>query len=155
MAGLICYQASDEVAVLNSGGWKTLCHIAAPANQRVNILRWGIYCKGTVNTDKPIRGRLIRCSDNGTTPTSKTVQKRNGIFPETPQTAFYHAYATGPTVINDALDHKLAHPQTGFEQVGIRDPEFQLAGGEKGAVQYNNDTGTASIPIYADITWEE
>lgn len=157
MAGLFGYAESAEITLAASGGWKTLLMLTAPANQRVNALSWGVYCRGTTNSAKPLRARLIRCSDSGTGGQSVTPQKRNTAFSETIQTAALGgAWATTePSVSGGAVDEKTIHPQAGAEFPAYERRQWQLAGGERIAVQVNNDGGDSSLPVTADIGFEE
>lgn len=157
MAGLFCYAKSAEITLANSAGWKTALQIQAPANQRVNVLSWGVYCRGTTNSAKPLKARLIRQSDAGSGGQSVTLQKRNTAFTETIQTAVLGgAWATTePTVSGGALDEKSVHPQAGVELPAYDRRQFQLAGGERLAIQTDNEGGEASLPIHADIGFEE
>jgi hypothetical protein len=138
-----------------TSSWKTLLQVLAPSNQRVFINSWGVYSKGTVNTDKPIRIRLIRQSTAGTPGSTLTPGKKNTAFTETVQTAGYSGtFSAEPTVSGEPLDEKMVHPQAGVENVSFERGEIQLAGGERAAIQYLNDAG-AAVDVVADMSIEE
>jgi len=157
MAGLFCYARSAAVTVGTASGWKTGLQLKAPTNQRVNVTSWGAYCRGVTNSDKPIRLRLVRQSDAGSGGQAVTIGKTNTTFAETIQsTALGAAWSTTePTVTGEALDEKTVHPQAGVENPSYDRGQWQLAGGERVAVQYDNEGGGSSISVIFDVKFEE
>lgn len=157
MAGLFCYAKSSEITLGSGSGWKTLLQITAPTNQRVNVLSWGVYCRGTTNSAKPMLVRLIRCSDAGSGGNSITPQKRNTTFTETIQTTALGGTwsTTEPSTTGGSLDEKAVHPQAGVETPAYERRQWQIAGGERVAVQANNEGGDSSLPVEADLGFEE
>lgn len=156
MAGLKANFTTAPITIVTTSGWKTLLQILAPTNQRVFVNSWAVCCKGTVNTDKPIRIRLVRQSTAGTPGSTLTAGKRNTAFAETPQTAGYSGtFSAEPTVSGEAVDgEKTVHPQAGVENVSFERGEIQLAGGERMAVQYENNGG-AAVDVVAEVAIEE
>lgn len=157
MAGLFCKARSDEITLVTSSGWNTALQIAAPSNHRVRILSWGISCRGTTNSDKPIKARLVRQSDAGTGGVSATAGKQNTGFSETPQSTLLSGpwATTEPTSTGEALDEKTVHPQAGIEIPTYERGQIELAGGERVAIQYDNESGGSSIGAIFDINFEE
>lgn len=157
MAGLKCYVSAAPVTLGNSGGWKTLIFLTVPANLRAIIDSWGVEPKGTTNSDPAVQFRLIKASGVGTGGTSLTVSKRSP-FTETPATAGFvakQATFTGePTPTGDALDYKNCHPQGGIDWPTYERGAIQVGGGETILLQYNNDSGGASIPCGGEIAFE-
>lgn len=159
MAGLKAKFTSDEVTLATTAGFKTLIVVEAAAHQRVNVLSWGVYCRGQNNADKPVKTRLIRCSTAGTGGETLTPSKLNTAFPETVQTTAKGEcsgtpFSVQPTASGEQIDQKPVHPQTGIDVVSPEREIMQVGGGEKIALQYDNEGG-AGVPAWADIVFEE
>jgi hypothetical protein len=155
MAGLKAHFSSAILTAEYSAGWKTLLQVVAPTNQRVFVTSWGVYCKGTVNSDPAIRLRLIKQSDAGTGGTSVTASKKIPAS-ETVQTAAKcGTFSVEPTVSGEPVDEKMVHPQAGIEVPSFERDEVVLAGGDRIAIQYNNESGGTSVPLVADMSIEE
>ena len=158
MAKLLCYKAVEGVftALETTAGWKTLLQLLAPTDQRINVNSYGLYPKGTVNSDPAIKLRLVKQSDAGVGGTVVTAQKRPPGAAETPRTTILRGpFTTDPTISGDSLDLKNVHPQQGFEEPELVPGQWIIAGGERVALQYMNDAGGAAIPADPDIAWEE
>lgn len=155
MSRLKAFGTTAEVTPTLDNAWHTLCMLKAPTHQRAVLERWGARGLGTVNSDKPIPIRLVRCSTDGSA-TTKSPGKKNTKYAETPQCVFTHIFTAEPTVDGEPIDHKTVHPQTGFQNVAIERGEWEMAGGERLAVQYYGETTTgSSAKRYGDMDWEE
>lgn len=158
MAKLLCYASVEGVftALATTAGWKTLLQVLAPTDQRIEINSYGLYPKGTVNSDPAVKLRLVKQSDAGAGGTAVTVGKRTPGASETPRTSVLRGpFTTEPTVTGVAVDLKNVHPQQGFEEPELVPGQWIIAGGERVALQYMNDAGGAAIPADTDIAWEE
>lgn len=159
MALLKCYVSmSTPVTLGNSGGWKSLLFLTVPAHIRAIIDSWGVHPKGTTNTDPAIQCRLIKASGVGTGGTTLNVGKRNSAFAEVPATAGFVskclAFTGEPTPTGEQLDYKNVHPQGGADWPTFERGAIQVGGGETILIQYNNDSGGASIPCAAELAFE-
>jgi len=155
MSRLRTFGKGDPVSAIADSAWRALILVTAPANQRGVIEKWGVTARGVVNSDKPIKVRLIRASDAGTGGSAKTAGKKNTNFSETPQMVYTHNFSTSPTPTGEPLDESVIHPQQGGQGVCLERGEWELAGGERAMVQYMNDGGTASIPLSGKLDVEE
>jgi hypothetical protein len=158
MAGLKCYVSMPPVTLGASGGWKSLMFLAVPSNLRAIIDSWGVTPKGTVNSDPAVQFRLVKASSVGTGGTALTIAKRNSAFAENPATAGFVAksasWTAEPTSTGEALDLKNCHPQGGMDFPTFERGAIQIGGGETVLLQYNNDSGGASIDCGAEVAFE-
>jgi hypothetical protein len=155
MAHRKVYAPLDTAVTLgNSGGWKSLIAFQAPANIAQIIDSWGVYPQGQVNSDKGIAIRLILGSTMGTG-AAGTLVKRGG-YAETPQgTLTIAPFSVEPTPSGKALDGKTAHPQGAGDWPTIERGAIILPGSAIILVQYQNDSGGAGIPAFADLAFEQ
>jgi len=155
---LKCY-AQCEISGLDNGvsaGWLTAIRLTAPANVRPEIDSYGCDPQGTVNSDPPIKLRLIKASAAGSGGSAITVTKRSPGGSETPQiSAQAGTFSAEPTTTGQPLDVKSTHPQQGFEEPAIHPGQWEILGGEVLLLQYNNEGGGAGIDAKFDIAWRE
>lgn len=142
-----------------SGGWKTLLMYVVPNDARVLLDSWGVYPMGTVNSDQPIRCRLIRTSNQGTGGNTGTPAKLNTAFPEAVSGTFKYAgspapWTVEPTDSGSALQLRSAHPQGGSDWPALERGAISFGENEIVCVQYWNDGGGASVPLGADLCLE-
>jgi hypothetical protein len=159
MAGLHFQFNSDPFTLVEvDTSWRTLGLLKAPANHRFNMLLWGIHGRGTVNSDKPVRFRLIRVSTDGTGGTDKSseIGKKNTAFPEAPTgVILVGPFSVEPTVSGNQLRGMLVHAQQPSDMPSLERCEYQLGGSERLALQWQNDTGTANLIFEFELHWEE
>jgi len=114
MAGVIANCSIDEESIA-AGTPETLIQIVAATNHAVKILEWGIFLKGTSNTQEPGKAILVRQDDAGTS-SALTPAKLNDSIGDTLDTTARHDFTAEPSNDSDILDLKYVHPQTGWVQ---------------------------------------
>lgn len=112
MAAVIFSANTAEVA-LSAATAKTVLQVTAPTNQRVKVLRVGIFFDGTSPTAEPVQVRVLRQTTAGTM-TSLTPVKTDGSLSETIQSTAQHTASAEPTAGN-VLEALEIHPQGGRE----------------------------------------
>lgn len=146
---------SDIILVANPGeissgtSEKTVLQIVAPTNQRLKIKSWGIFCKGIVATDAPLRVRLLRQTTSGTM-TAHTLIKR-GIYTETIQSSAQHTATAEPTA-GDILAIREVHPQGGYYEISPQGEEIKVPGGGRVGIEVLSGV---SISVVPEIVFEE
>lgn len=156
MAGVHVYATSQDLTLATSAGWKTLLMYTEAAGGRSRLRSWGVYPRGTVNSDKPIQMRLIKASAAGTGGTAVTPQVTNGVA-EAARGTFKDAtgtFSVEPTPTGQSLDQKSAHPQGGIEYPSVDPNERMIGQNEIWLVQYQNNAG-AAIVVTADLAMEQ
>jgi len=111
MAGIIGHIPSNEVS-LTAATAKTVLQIVAATNHRVKVLGIELFFKGTSTTDTPVKVRILRQTDAGTTSAATPVANDNSID-ETLQTTGRHTATVEPTA-GDVLKMWEVHPQSGL-----------------------------------------
>ena len=111
MAGVNFHIPSNEVS-LSAGTAKTVLQLVAAANHRVKVKGISVFFKGTSNTDTPVKIRLLRQADAGTS-SAATPVKNSDSDDETLQTTGRHSATVEPTA-GDVLQMWEVHPQTGL-----------------------------------------
>lgn len=115
MAGILVRANSGEVS-LTAATAKTAIQLLAATNHRIKIKGIGIYFKGTVVTDTPVKFRILRQTSAGTMSTGSSgthYSKNNDDDAETIQTTTYYAASSEPSA-GDVLDFGEVHPQNGM-----------------------------------------
>jgi|WetSurSiteA1Bulk_404760.scaffolds.fasta_scaffold28621_2 hypothetical protein len=151
MAGIIGIARTNEVALAASTA-KTVLQLAAPANQRLKIMRWGLYFDGVSASDAPVYVRLLRQTSAGTM-SSLSIVKNDASIPETLQaTAFHTATGTEPTA-SDVIDSINIHPQGGgYEVIFPVGQEVIVSGGGRLGIEC---TAGASVNVTSKMVYEE
>lgn len=148
MAGLLCIAQTTEIA-LTAATAKTVVQIAAPANQRLKIKRWGVFFDGTSGTAEPIQVRLLKQTSAGTMSSLTPVLQVAGS--ETPQVTAQHTATAEPTA-GDVLDMAEVHPQSGYEVIIPFDMPIEVAGGIRVGIEC---TAPDAVNVRAKIVYEE
>lgn len=150
MAGLIGIARTNEVA-LSAATAKTVLQLIAPANQRLKLLRWGLYFDGTSATDEPVYVRLLRQTTAGTM-SALTIVKNNAGDAETLQGTAQHTATVEPTA-SDVLDSVNIHPQGGgYEVIFPVGQEVVISGGGRLGIEC---TASATVNVTAKFVYEE
>lgn len=147
MAGILCMAVTAEVATGTSE--KTVLQLAAPANQRVKLLRWGISFDGVSPVAEPIIVRLLRQTTAGTMTSLTPVAL--GVVTETLQATAQHTATVEPTA-GAVLDRVEVHPQTGFEVIFPLGQEVLIPGGGRLGIEV---LSAASVNAVAKLMYEE
>lgn len=148
MADMIWIAQTAEVA-LSAGVEKTVLQIVAPANQRLKVLRWGVYFDGTVVTAEPAQIRLLRQTTGGTM--SSLTPVKLGTQSESIQASAYHTATAEPTA-GDVLDMCEAHTQGGYEVIFPIGQDIKVPGGGRIGIAI---TSPADVNVRAKIIVEE
>lgn len=148
MAGVRFKAVTAEVTTGTSA--KTVVQIVAAANHRIKVDRWGIAFKGVAPTDAPIKVRLLRQTDAGTT-SALTPVKNNPGDDEALQVTARHTATAEPTA-GDVLETVEAHPQAGYEVILPLTQEIIVPGGTRLGIEV---TATVSTSCVAWINGEE
>jgi len=114
MSGVVLKANSAEVS-LTAATAKTALQVVAASNHRVKVLGFAIFFKGTSATDTPVKFRILRQTDAGTSTggTAGThLSKNNDGDDETVQTTVNINASVEPTPGN-VLEVGEIHPQTG------------------------------------------
>jgi hypothetical protein len=147
MSALICVANPGEITSGTSA--KTLVQIVAPANQRLKILEWGVFCKGVTPTDVPLKVRLLRQTTTGTM-SALTLFKR-GTPAETIQSTAQQGASAEPTA-GDVLAVREVHPQLGYQEKFAFGQEIIVPGGGRVGIEV---TAAVSISVVSEIVFEE
>jgi len=150
MAGLIGIARTNEIA-LSASTAKTVLQLVAPSNQRLKLLRWGLYFDGSSATDSPVYIRLLRQTTAGTM-TSLSIVKNNSGDSETLQGTAQHTATVEPTA-GDVVDSINVHPQGGgYEVIFPVGQEIIIPGGGRIGIEC---TAGASVNVTAKFIYEE
>lgn len=148
MADIICSANTAEIA-LTAATAKTVLYLKAATNQKIKVLRWGVFFDGTSSSAEPVQVRLLRFTTDATVTSLTPVKK--GTDSETVQTtAGYNASAEGTA--GDVLDVIEVHPQTGYEVIFPMGQEIKVPGGGRVGIEC---TAPASVNVRAKIDFEE
>lgn len=148
MADLLWIAQTAEIA-LSADVEKTVMQIVAPANQRLKVLRWGIYFDGTVVTAEPAQVRLLRQTTAGTM--SSLTPVKIGTASETIQASAYHTATAEPTA-GDVLDMAECHIQGGYEVIFPIGQDIKIPGGGRLGIAINSPS---AVNVRAKIVVEE
>ena len=160
MAQLKAQSTREGLPLLTAAGWHTAMVLKAPANQCLAVEHWGAFFKGGDAADPLVKLRLVKVSTDGTGGVAATPTKRGSGRSETVQATVAHApdggYSTEPTAVASSLQDQLAtHPQQPFFFPVIEPRDQVVGGGERWALQYDNEGGSASLEGTFSIGWEE
>lgn len=128
MADLQFSARVPEVA-LSSDVTGTVIQLIAPANQRVKVLRWGLFFDGTQPRNEPVSVRVLRQTSSGTA-SFFTPVKLDGSISETIQTTARRTFTLEPTD-GDILESYNIHPQQGIFVPYVLGQEIILSGGSR------------------------
>ena len=154
MAGIICTATTPEVA-LTAATPKTVGQLRSSANQRLKLLKWGVYFDGVSPSAEPVQVRLLRQTTAiGGTPTA-VAPAMVGTGSETVQSAFaYSAGGTEPTGGN-VLEAIEVHPQAGYEYTYPLGQEIAVTGGASVGYLGVECTAPAAVNVRCQLKWEE
>jgi hypothetical protein len=127
MADLKLSVPTGEVS-LSAGTAKTVLLMKAPANQRLKILGFEIFFKGTSPTDTPVKCELIRVTSDGTG-TAVTPAPNDDDQAETPQGTYKANYSAEPSYGSATLRVWEIQPQTGIIYMFPQGQEIRVKGG--------------------------
>lgn len=131
MAGLKFHAIPTAEIALSANATKTVVQVAAPTNQRVKVLGWGIFFDGTSVTAEPVTVELLRQTTAGTM-TSLTLTKHDPDMAETIQATAAHTATAEPTA-GDIVDVIQVHPQGGYDvKYPLGDEKIIDGGGRMG-----------------------
>ena len=148
MAGLMCSAQTAEVA-LGAAAVKTVIQVAAPANQRLVLKKWGVSFDGVSATAEPVQVELLRQTTAGTMSSLTPVRRSAGS--ETAQATAAHTATVEPTA-GDILDSVEVHPQAGYVELVPYDARIEVPGGGRIAIRA---TAPAAVNARAVLVWEE
>jgi len=144
---------------LTGGTGLTVLEIVAPANQRVNVLAYGFYFDGTINSAVPVQALIARATAGGTY-TSILPVPVEGECTETFQATYnYKNTGTEPTYTapssgasGNILKTFTVHPQLGYEYLAPLGQEDIIKGGGPLQVQL---TAAAGVNVRGYVKVEE
>lgn len=148
MAGILVSAKTAEVA-LTAATAKTVLQVTAPTNQRLKVLRWGVFFDGQIAASEPVKVRLLRQTTAGTM--SSLTPVNLGVGSETIQSTAQHTATVEPTE-GDILDIVEVHPQSGFESVFPFGSEILIPGGGRIGIEC---LAADAVNCAAKIVYEE
>lgn len=150
MAGLRVTAENTAAVALSAATEKTLIQLNAPAQQRLKVLRVGVFFDGASTTAVPVLVKLILTTTAGTN-TALTLAKTVSSDSETIQTtAGENASAEGTN--STLLDQWLVHPQMGVDLTYAFGQEKIVVGGSRIAVKV---TAPAVVNARCKLDFEE
>lgn len=129
MARLIASITPTSEIALAVATAKTVLQARAPTNQRVVLLRWGVFFDGVSVTGEPVQIELMFQTTDGTM-TSITPKKIDGSLGETVQTTAGENATSEPTE-GDFIAAFNVHPQQGLMIVYPLGQEPVMGGGDR------------------------
>jgi hypothetical protein len=151
MAGLRVAAENTAVVALAAATAKTALQLNAPANQRLKLLRAGIFFDGASTTAVPVLVRAIRKTTAGTG-TALTLTKQVSSDSETIQTTATENHTAEGTGTTDIIDQWLIHPQMGIDITLAFGQEKIIVGGGRVALVV---TAPAVVNCLCKIEFEE
>jgi hypothetical protein len=149
MADNLFFAQSAEVALM-AGVPKTVLQVAAPANQKVKVLEWGVFFDGTVVTAEPCEIVLVRQSTAGTM-TPVTPAKVDESDSQAIQSTVA-ANASAEPALGEIVDMVEVHPQQGYAKIYPLGQERVVTGGGRIAIQIK---APANVNVRPYMTCEE
>ena len=149
MADNLFFVQTAETALL-AGVAKTILQIAAPANQKVKVLEWGVFFDGTVVTAEPCEIILVRQTSAGTM-TPATPAKVDESNSQAIQSGAF-ANATAEPTLGDVVDLVEVHPQQGYAKIYPLGQERVVTGGSRIGIQIK---APANVNVRPYMTCEE
>ena len=154
MAGIICSATTPEIALVAATA-KTVAQVKSQANQRLKLIKWGVFFDGTSPSAEPVQIRLLRQTTViGGTPTAVSPVKINAGSETIQSTFAYSAGGTEPTP-GDVLDVKEVHPQSGYECIFPLGQEITVTAGTSASYLGIECTAPAAVNVRAVMWWEE
>lgn len=151
MAGLVLVLTTPEIA-LSAATAKTVLQVAAPAQQRLKLMRWGVFFDGISPSAEPVQVRLLRQTTAiGGTPTAVTPTLTQAGSESPQATAAYSAGGAEPSAGN-VLDVKEVHPQSGWDYTFPLGQEIHVTGGTRLGIEC---TAPATVNVRAVMVYEE
>jgi hypothetical protein len=141
------FSAQISEQALNNDAVETLIQLAAPANHRVKILRWGVFFDGTQPRNEPVQIRLLRQISSGTADALSLVKLDDSIS-ETVQTEARYNFTSEPTG-SSVIESYNIHPQQGIFVPYVLGQEIIVGGGGRLAIDCNapNDVNARAFII--------
>lgn len=161
MARLRGHAIREGLPLLNTSGWKTALVLTAPANQRLAVEQWGVSIRGADAADQHVKLRAVKLSTAGTGGLTNTgLSRRTPGASEDLQATVAHApdggYSAEPSVVANSLQEEIStHPQQPFLFPVIERDGLVVAGGERLAIQYENNGGASGLTADFHVGWEE
>lgn len=148
MSGIYLSATTVEVA-LTAVTAKTVLQVAAAANHRLKVTRWGVFFDGATPSAEPVVVELLRQTTSGTM--SALTPIPDAPITETVQTgATYNA--TGEPSPDVVLRRLNVHPQTGYECIFPLGQELIVPGGGRLGIRC---TAPATVNVVATVGFEE
>lgn len=129
----------------------TLIQLIAAANHAVKIVAFGVFYKGTSNTDAPHSVDLARQSDAGTM-SSATPVKGDDSVADTLDTTAQHTATAEPTT-GDVLAIAAVHPQTGYHWTADDRAPLIIGAGDRIGLRVVSPAASQTVDAY--IVFEE
>lgn len=149
MARLLFIADTEGEIALSAATAKTVLQVVAPANHRVVLKRWGVFCDGVSPTAEPVQVRLLRQTTAGTM-SAATPRKMDG-YAETIQSTAQKTASAEPTA-GDVLAVLEVHPQQGYAEAFPYGDEPIIAGGGRVGIEC---TAPAGVNVRAQLICEE
>lgn len=151
MAGLRVTAENTANVALSAATAKTVIQLNAPANQRIKVLRVGVFFDGASTTAVPGDVQLVRKTTAGTG-TALTLAKQTSADSETIQTGATENHTVEGTNTTDIIDQWKVHPQQGLDLTYAFGQEKMIVGGGRLALVCNFP---AAVNVRAKIDFEE
>jgi hypothetical protein len=126
MAGIPAAATTPADVALVAATAKTILQIVAPTNQRLELLRWGVFFDGVTPTNTPVLVELLRQTTAGTS--TATTPVAHGAGTETLQSTAGYNFSAEPTA-GAILDIAKVHPQSGYEVLLPLNQQIEVLGG--------------------------
>lgn len=146
MANLL-FSAQISEQALSQDTVETLIQLSAPANQRVKLVRWGVFFDGTQPRNEPIQVRLIRQESSGTADALSLVKLDNSLSETVRSTARYN-FSVEPSG-SSVIESYNIHPQQGIYVPYVLGQEILISGGGRLGIDCNapNDVNARAFMI--------
>ena len=154
MSGLIVTATTTKIAITSSSTFRLL-QVAAPSNQRVKVLRWGVFFDEETGDATPATPLVVNAGkQTASTGSSTLTALRIPPGSETLQSTCLHTLTTSTLL---TVDSSIVNPQTGFEIIYPMGQEVVLAGGEKFGIEVTSGAtiSTGGLNAIAKIWYEE
>lgn len=146
MANLL-FSAQISEQALSQDTVETLIQIVAPTNQRVKIVRWGVFFDGTQPRNEPVQIRVLRQLSSGTA-SSLSLVKLDDSLSETIRTTARYDFTSEPTG-SSVIESYNIHPQQGIYVPYVLGQEIIISGGGRLGIDCNapNDVNARAFII--------
>jgi hypothetical protein len=149
MAGILVAVTTPADVALAAATAKTVLQVAAPTNQRLELVRWGVFFDGVTSTAVPVLVELLRQTTAGTSTSATPVAQVAGS--ETVQSTAGYNFSAEPTAGN-ILDIAKVHPQSGYEVLLPLNQQMEVPGGGRLGIRI---TAAAIVNCRAKIIFLE